>query len=256
MSKGIDDGLDHDIGDDSLLGSGSDDGINHDVGDDSLLGSGSDDGIDHDIGDDSVLGSGSDDVLSDHDVGDDSIDGGSGHDTLEYSGGRDDYTVTRTADGFLVEDHVHGGSDDISHIERLHFSDDDWLALDVDGNAGTVAKVLGAVFGSGSIDDHPEYVGIGLTLLDGGMSYEALMQLAIEARLGGASDDHAAVVDLLYFNVMDDHPSADDLAEYVGLLDDGTFTAGALGVLAAETAQNQAHIDLVGLSLTGIEYVL
>lgn len=236
------------------MSQGIDDGLNHDAGDDSLLGSGTDDGINHDVGDDSVLGSASDDILSDHDIGDDSIDGGSGHDTLEYSGGSDDYTVTATAGGFLVEDHVHGGSDDISNIERLQFADDK-LALDVDGNAGTVAKVLGAVFGAASVDDHPEYVGIGLTLLDGGMSYEGLMQLAINVRLGAAADDDAAVVDLLYTNVVGHHPGADSLSDFVDLLEHGGFTAASLGVLAADTSLNQANIDLVGLAQTGIAYV-
>jgi hypothetical protein len=215
---------------------------------------GADDGLNHDAGDDSVLGSGADDALSGHDAGDDSIDGGSGRDTLDYDGHRSDYTVTRTADGFVIEDHVGtDGRDSISHIERLQFADDK-LALDVDGNAGTVAKVLGAVFGASSVDDHPEYVGLGLTLLDGGMSYEALMQLAINARLGGSADDHGAVVDLLYTNVVGHAPGADDLSDFVDLLEHGTFTVASLGVMAADTALNQANIDLVGLAQTGIDY--
>jgi hypothetical protein len=255
MSQGIDDPINHDAGDDSLLGGTPDDTLTHDAGDDSLLGGGADDGLNHDTGDDSVLGSASDDLLSGHDAGDDSIDGGSGRDTLEYEGHREDYTVTSTADGFVVEDHVGtDGRDSISHIERLQFADDK-LALDVDGNAGTVAKVLGAVFGAQSIDDHPEYVGIGLALVDGGMGYEELMQLALDARLGASADDSAAVVDLLFTNVVGHQPGADELSDFVDLLEHGGFTTASFGVMAADSAQNQANIDLVGLAQTGIAYV-
>ncbi len=41
------------------------------------------------------------------------------------------------------------------------------------------------------------YRGIGLYFIDGGMSYESLMQLAIDARLGAGASPQA-VVDLLY----------------------------------------------------------
>jgi serralysin len=208
----------------------------------------------HDVGDDRLLGSGSDDLLFGHHAGDDTIDGGGGRDTLDYSGLRADYAVSRTATGFVVEDRVGtGGRDDISHVERLQFADDK-LALDVDGNAGTVAKVLGAVFGRESIHDHPEFVGIGLKLLDDGMSHESLMQLALGARLGAAADDHGAVVDLLLANVIG-HASAETRGILVGLLDKGDFTTAGLGNAAADTAINQANIDLVGLAQHGIDYV-
>ena len=61
-------------------------------------------------------------------------------------------------------------------MERLHFPDWDW-AIDVEGNAGTTVKILGAVFGAEYAQD-PEFVGIGLALLDAGMSYADLMDLA------------------------------------------------------------------------------
>src|ERR1700712_1532186 len=108
---------------------------------------GLDDPATHDVADDRLTGTSSDDRLGGR-SGDDVVDGGSGRDTLEYSGLRGDYVVTRTATGFVVEDHVgQGGRDDLTHIERLQFGDDK-LALDVDGNAGTAVKILGAVFGS------------------------------------------------------------------------------------------------------------
>jgi hypothetical protein len=81
------------------------------------------------------------------------------------------------------------------------------------------------------------------------------MQLAIGARLGAAADDHGAVVDLLYTNVVGHAPGADDRAHFVDLLEHGGLTAAALGVIAADTSLNQANINLVGLAQTGIDYV-
>lgn len=187
-------------------------------------------------------------------AGDDSINGLADIDIATYAGLRAGYTVTKTFGGITVAA-LSGaeGTDALVNVERLQFSDVK-LALDVDGNAGTVAKVLGAVFGAPSVHDHPEYMGIGLSLLDGGMSYATLMQLAIGARLGADAADNAAVVDLLYTNVVGVHPDDAALALYVGLLAGGNFTAGTLGVLAADTGINQANIDLVGLAQTGIEY--
>ena len=48
------------------------------------------------------------------------------------------------------------------------------------GNAGTVAKLLGAVFGQSSISNKA-YVGIGLKYLYEGMSYVGLAALALQA---------------------------------------------------------------------------
>jgi hypothetical protein len=187
--------------------------------------------------------------------GDDTIDGLAGIDASVYSGLRSGHTITKTATGFTVADTAgDDGTDTLSGIERLQFSDIR-VALDVDGNAGTVAKILGAVFGAESVHDHPDYMGIGLSLLDGGMSYATLMQLAIGVRLGVAAADNSAVVDLLYTNVVGSHPGAAEQALFVGLLDSGNFTAGTLGVLAADTAINQSNIDLAGLAQTGIDYL-
>lgn len=86
------------------------------------------------------------------------------------------------------------------------------------------------------------------------MSYQDLMQLALDARLGtGAS--HEAVVTLLYTNVTGGAPPPDALAFFTKLLDNGTYTPASLGVMAAETPQNAINIDLVGLSEVGIGFV-
>jgi len=176
------------------------------------------------------------------------IDGGQGIDTAVYSGNRSAFSLSKTAAGFSVSG--SGLADTLVNIERLQFADRK-LAIDT---AGLVtAKILGAVFGKASVANK-EYAGIGLQLLDGGMDYATLVQAAINAKLG-AGASNTAVVNLLYTNVVGSAPGAADLAFYVDLLNNGTYTAASLGVLAADTALNTVNINLVGLANSGLEYL-
>jgi hypothetical protein len=185
--------------------------------------------------------------------GNDTIDGSGGIDTVIYSAARTSFSVVKSGAGFIVTDSTgNQGTDTLVNVERLKFSSGS-LALDVSGNAGTVAKIIGSVFGAGVIKSRPEYVGIGLNYLDGGMNYSDLMQLAIDARLGGRGSN-TEVVNLLYTNVVGSAPDAGSLAYYKDLLDNGTFTQGSLGVLAADTSINTTNINLVGLTQTGVEF--
>ncbi len=208
-----------------------------------------------------AVGSRFDDVLIGNDLnnrltgnlGNDWIEGGKGVDTAVFAGNRADYILSYDFGKNFVEarDGV-SGFDTLISVERLQFSDFS-VALDVSGNAGTTAKILGAVFGKAAVANK-EYVGIGLNLLDAGMSYLNLMQAAINAALGaGASNE--AVVKLLYTNLVGTPPSAADLAFFTGLLDSGAYTQASLGVLAADTALNTVNVNLVGLATSGLEYL-
>lgn len=178
------------------------------------------------------------------------LDGGDGMDTAVFASSGAGYTISRGAQGVVVSG--AGGTDSLSSIERLSFSDG-WVALDLSGNAGTAAKVIGAVLGGGGVQN-ASYVGLALNLLDGGMSEQALVQLALDCRLGvNAGND--AVVNLLYTNLTGAAPGASEKDFYVGLLDHGVFSQDGLGQLAAETALNAANIDLVGLGNSGIDYI-
>jgi hypothetical protein len=137
----------------------------------------------------------------------------------------------------------------ISGIERVNF-DDTKVALDIEHNAGTVAKVLGAVFGKSGLANK-EYVGIGLDYLDKGMSESTLLELALFA---AGAITNTEVVERLYFNVIGFMPSNAEKASLIGLLDDG-MAKGALGTIAAEHTLNADNIDLVGLAYSGIEYL-
>jgi serralysin len=186
--------------------------------------------------------------------GDDKIDGGAGIDTAVYSGTRSQYSFTKTAAGFTVNGtQAQEGTDTLTNVERLQFSDGN-LALDLSGNAGEVAKIIGAVFGKDSVSNQ-HYVGIGLHYTDTGMSYGDLMLLAINAALGPNSSSHSEVVKLLYTNVIGTAPDAGTLGYFTSLLDNGTYTVSSIGILAADISYNTDHINLTGLAATGLAYV-
>ncbi|HMY89886.1 MAG TPA: peptidase M10, partial [Nitrosomonas sp.] len=143
------------------------------------------------------------------------------------------------------------GSDTMVGVERLEFGDIG-LALDLDGNAGLVAKLLGAVFGADAIDQ-ADYVYAGLSLLDTGTTTDALATLALNVA-GIQSND--GLVTLLWQNLFGGAPTQNEKSPYVQMLDQGEITQAGLTQAAANTTINQANIDLVGLVQNGIEFNL
>jgi hypothetical protein len=141
------------------------------------------------------------------------------------------------------------GNDILRNIERLQFLDKS-IAFDLNGNAGTTAKILGAVFGKESLSNK-NYVGIGLSFLDSSWSYDNLAALALDA-VGAKTNDQ--IVSLLWTNVIGTKPTAADKAPFIALLENG-MSAGALAHLAADSSFNTTNINLVGLAQTGIEYI-
>ncbi len=143
------------------------------------------------------------------------------------------------------------GNVSLANVERLPFSDQK-LALDLNGNAGSVAKILGAVFGAGAVA-RPAFVGIGLSLLDSGQ-YNAttLMGFALEVALGKNASPQA-VVDLLFRNVVGVLPDAQTQQSFVDLI--SANSPVWLGNLAATHPLNEANIQLTGLQLTGLAFV-
>ena len=182
--------------------------------------------------------------------GTDLIDGVLGTDTVVYSGPLKQYTVNKSGNRYIVSEPT--GSDDtdyLTNIERLKFSDKS-IAIDLDGNAGTTAKILGAVFGKESVSNK-SYVGIGLSFLDAGWTYDNLAGLALDAA-GAKTNDQ--IVSLLWTNVIGSKPTAADKQPFIALLENG-MSSGALAHLAADTSLNATNINLVGLAQTGIEYI-
>lgn len=204
-------------------------------------------------GNDILIGNSANNTLTGG-AGNDTIDGGAGIDTASYLDVYAHFTITPTGGNFSISDKVGlNGIDTLSNIERLKFSDTN-LALDItNGNAGLTAKILGGVFGTTSLSNKA-YVGIGLNHLDGGMSYQNLILLALNAQLG-ANYSNAAEVNLLYQNLAGILPSTTDLNYWVATITSGQHTQASLAIFAADSSLNTNNIHLAGLALTGIQYI-
>ncbi|MEK6736896.1 MAG: peptidase M10, partial [Pseudomonadota bacterium] len=90
-----------------------------------------------------------------------------------------------------------------------------------------MAKLLGAVFGPTTVAN-PQYVGVGLTVADEGLSYEKLAEFAVDARNLTSSDE---IVTTLWNNLFGTMPSDSEKASYVKQLDTGELSIGALTIL-------------------------
>ncbi len=182
--------------------------------------------------------------------GNDKIDGDTGIDTAYFSGFASNYQITKTSNSTLSVQGIDG-LDQLFNIERLQF-DDKKLAFDTDGNAGQVAKIIGAVFGKDTLG-RKDYVGIGLDLLDNGTSYSEVMELALNVKLGHGFSD-AAEIKNLYQNLLGNQPTESDLNQWINTISSGQFTQNSLALMAAETGINSSNINLASLAKSGIEF--
>lgn len=192
-------------------------------------------------GDDTFIGNGASN----------SLDGGSGIDTVLIGSPRNQFTISKTSDNYLIAANANPGNQDtLLNIERVEF-DDIGLALDLDDHAGEVAKLLGAVYGASAVTNQ-EYVGIGLAKADEGLSYEQLGEFAINAK---NLIRHDEIVTLLWQNLFGDAPTQSEKSLYVDMLDDGQISIGSLAILAADSGVNVQQIDLTALTQTGLAYI-
>lgn len=200
-------------------------------------------------GDDVIQAAGGNDTLNGV-AGNDTLDGGSGIDTAIYSNNRDSYSGSATASGLSVSGPE--GTDTLLGIERFQFADKK-LAIDLNNGqaANNSVRIIGAAFDAPAIQEHPDYVGIGLNLFDSGQSVLQVSQLAVDAL--NLSND--VFVDTVYQNVVGTAPTAAEHDFYVGLLADGSNTQAQLLELAANTEVNATSINLVGLQQSGVDFV-
>lgn len=125
-------------------------------------------------------------------------------------------------------------------------------AFDINGNAGFVARTLGAVFGEAAVDN-PSLAGIGLKFADSGLSHHALTDMALNAALPQRTDE--SVVRLLYSNLTGAQPAPQAVSQFVSLIASGQYTQVTLAEMAADHELNAANIDLVGLGSNGLAYL-
>jgi hypothetical protein len=161
-------------------------------------------------------------------------------------------TINKLVNGNIQINNLGNFNAILDSIERLKFTDVS-IAYDLEGNAGKVAKVLGAVFGKSALTNK-DYVGIGLSFLDAGMDYKNLLDLALTAKLGQNYTTEAEIK-LLYTNVFNLTPGTVTLDILKGLVDSGYCSKSELAYIIAETSNNQINVNLVGLAQSGIEYI-
>ena len=216
---------------------------------DKLYGNDADNNLVGGLGNDWLEGLDGNDVLVGG-LGDDQLNGGIGIDTAEFAGSYANYSTSSSKSAFVVIDKRSNadGMDVLTNVERLKFSDKS-VAIDLDGHAGIVVKVIGAVLGKDAVKN-PGLVGIGLSYLDNELSYSDLGLLALNA-VGATSND--AIVSKLWFNLVGSTASASDKAPYIKMLADG-MKPGDLVVMAADLSLNTNNIGLVGLTQTGVEF--
>lgn len=178
-------------------------------------------------------------------------------DTLTLPGSRAEYALQKTVNGFAVKDLVGTeGTASLKSIERIAFADTK-VAIDIQGNAGNAAKLIGAIFGKTYVADKA-LVGVALQLLDSGISYADLVRLALQSSLFGQLAGSHSNEDLVYYvyeNVVGMAPTKSEHNYFVGLLESNQLTQANIGLLAAETPSNAVSIGLAGLAETGIEFI-
>jgi len=214
--------------------------VNGTAGRDTLVGSNFPDEINGFGGDDRLTGGG----------GNDTLIGGEGIDVAVYAGVRSDYTVGPRGTR-VVANSGSEGTDTLQQVERIEFSNTA-LAFDLDGHAGITARILGAVFGRESVAN-PVFAGAGIGALDGGMSTNELMRIALELRLG-AGYTHADEIRMLFRNLLDVEASANDITFWTATLIIGQFTPVSLAMAVANSEINAQNIGLVGLADNGLPY--
>ena len=188
--------------------------------------------------------------------GTDFFDGGLGIDTVVYSGPQERYSITKSGNRYVVSEPT--GSDDtdyLSNIERLQFSNGK-VALDLGGNAGQAARLIGALLGPSFIKDKA-LAGVVIGLVDQDYSIENIANLGLNTSfylaLAGSTKNED-FVNHVFRNVVGRPPEANEQKTYVDMLYAGTSQA-ALAVMAAGTEFTASQIGLTGLTSHGWDFI-
>ena len=188
--------------------------------------------------------------------GTDFFDGGLGIDTVVYSGPQERYSITKSGNRYVVSEPT--GSDDtdyLSNIERLQFSNGK-VALDLGGNAGQAARLIGALLGPSFIKDKA-LAGVVIGLVDQDYSIENIANLGLNTSfylaLAGSTNNED-FVNHVFRNVVGRPPEVNEQKTYVDMLNAGTSQA-ALAVMAAGTEFTASQIGLTGLTSHGWDFI-
>jgi len=189
--------------------------------------------------------------------GNDTIDGAAGIDTAEFSSLITNYTLTRSDTGWVVAG--SDGTDTLTNIERLQFSGRK-LALDLSPteHGGQALEFIGLI--APSLISDPSVVGLVLGVFDQGTSLRDVCQLAIDVGLvdlAAGSGTNDALAAMAVRNIVGIEPSAAVIDLLVSYMDGRAASVSQADFMAAVAglAENHAHIGLIGLQQTGVEFV-
>lgn len=90
--------------------------------------------------------------------------------------------------------------------------------------------------------------------MDGGLSYDGLLELALNEALT-ANCTNEALVQLLYTNIVGVAADEATVSNFASLIYSGQMTQLSLARLASDEPLNAANVDLVGLAQTGLDYM-
>ena len=194
-------------------------------------------------GNDILIGMGGNDVL----------DGGAGFDTALYASSRSNFTLSKSGNAFTLTDNTGAlGTDTLSHIERINFSDR-VIAFDTNGDAGKAYRIYQAAF-----DRTPDAGGLGFWI-NTLANHATLQQVASGfvnsaefSTLYGSNPTAETVVTKLYSNVLHRAPDQGGFDFWVNVIKTGNPVAYVLSQFS-ESPENQTQV--IGVIQNGMEYI-
>lgn len=213
------------------------------------------DGIDNLVGSATIdtISAGSGNDLISASAGNDTIDGGAGIDTVTYADLYASFTATAGTNGAVTLTSTKYNTDTLRAIERIKFTDK-CFANDVSGAAGNAAKVITAAFGKEYV---PQFLAIGLTLVDSGQSIADLCETISTARLVesiAGVNNTVGYVETIYKNVVGRAPNVLESSSLVSMIDSGSLSRQELLVMAAQHSMVAENVNTLNVSLMGIAY--
>lgn len=196
----------------------------------------------------------------------DMLDGGPGIDTFVMEAARSALTISANygpATVLIKRKDGNAADDFLTNFERLEFSGGQRVALDLGAAdaAGQSVLLIGAVLGKGLLPAKEELMGTVIGLFDQGFSMQqlagALLRLPIWGGVLTASNNPADIARHLLRTVNKVEPSDTAVAAAAAALSaESPALQGTWLAELAQSAANQAQVDLVGLQSSGFQYTV
>jgi hypothetical protein len=222
------------------------------AGSDTIVGSASKDLLQGFAGSDIIKAGGGDDRIG-TDAGSDVIDGGAGFDTVIYKGAHANYRIERTGDGWTIADQKGtGGSDTLTNVERVYFTDKDVALISADDTGGQVFRMYQA-----ALDRKPDEAGLDYWTqqIDGkGTKLAAIADGFIKSaeyqQLYGTGLSNRDLVGKYYEHILHRTAEQAGLDFWTGVLDRKAATNAEVLAAISESPENvKLSVQLIGNGL-------